>query len=299
MSIGWVSLYTHKRMKNGKKDKTTERERTERALMPATEKSSLVTLQVDTNVATITLNRPEVRNALNRQLMLEVFAIAETVSDREDIRAVVFTAAGTDFSVGADLKEVSRMEPTGSLLRARRDAELGRKMLTAIRSIHQPTICALKGVATGGGACIAAACDFRVASLTARIGLGEVKMGMNLMWNAVPLFVELVGLSRAKRLIMSGDLYGAETLETWGLVDEVCKESDLSNVSGQWARKYADLPPVAAQMIKRSVNQYALALSEAVMHMDEDQWILAARSDDFKECVTAFVEKRPAKPTGF
>ena len=86
------------------------------------------------------------------------------VADREDIRAVVFAAEGADFSVGADLKEVSGVEPSGSLLRARRDAELGRKMLTAIRNIHQPTICALKGVATGGGACIAAACDFRLAT---------------------------------------------------------------------------------------------------------------------------------------
>ena len=267
--------------------------------MSTTEHSSLVTLQVDGDVATISLNRPEVRNALNRQLMVDVIAIAETVSDREDIRAVVFAAEGADFSVGADLREVSGMEPTGSLLRARRDAELGRKMLTAIRNIHQPTICALKGVATGGGACIAAACDFRLATQTARIGLGEVKMGMNLMWNAVPLFVELVGLSRAKRLIMSGDLFDAETLAAWGLVDELCRDNDLTSLAGQWARKYADLPPVAVQMIKRSVNQYALALSEAVMHMDEDQWILASRSDDFKECVTAFVEKRPAKPTGF
>ena len=106
-------------------------------------------------------------------------------------------------------------------------------------------------------------------------------------------------MSRAKRLIMSSDLYGSESLEGWGLVDEVCSESDLPRVAEEWARKYADLPPIAVQMIKRSVNQYALALSEAVMHMDEDQWILAARSDDFKECVTAFVEKRPAKPTGF
>ena len=267
--------------------------------MSITADSPLVALKVDGDVATITLNRPKVRNALNRQLMVDVIAIAETVSDREDIRAVVFAAEGADFSVGADLKEVSGMESTGSLLRARRDAELGRKMLAAIRNIHQPTICAMKGIATGGGACIAAACDFRLATRTARIGLGEVKMGMNLMWNAVPLFVELVGLSRAKRLIMSGDLYGAETLEAWGLIDELCSEADLTSVTGQWARKYAELPPVAVQMIKRSVNQYALALSEAVMHIDEDQWILAARSDDFKECVTAFVEKRPAKPTGF
>lgn len=267
--------------------------------MSISQESLLVTLQVDGDIATITLNRPEVRNALNRQLMIDLMATADRVSDREDIRAVIFFAEGTDFSVGADLKDISDIDPTGSLLRARRDAELGRKMLVAIRSIHQPTICVIQGIATGGGACIAAACDFRIASRTARIGLGEVKMGMNLMWNAVPLFVELVGLSRAKRLIMSGTLFGAGTLEAWGFVDEVCAEGELNGVACQWARQYADLPPVAVQMIKRSVDQYALALSEAVMHMDEDQWILAARSDDFKECISAFVEKRPAKPTGF
>lgn len=261
--------------------------------------SLLVSLHVDGDIATITLNRPEVRNALNRQLMIDVIDTADRVSDREDIRAVVLLAEGSDFSVGADLKEVSDIDSTGSLLRARRDAELGRKMLVAIRSIHQPTICAIQGIATGGGTCIAAACDFRIASRTARIGLGEVKMSMNLMWNAVPLFVELVGLSRAKRLIMSGTLLGADTLEGWGFVDELCTEGELNGVACEWARQYADLPPLAVQMIKRSVNQYALALSEAVMHMDEDQWLLAARSDDFKECISAFIEKRPAKPTGF
>jgi enoyl-CoA hydratase/carnithine racemase len=121
---------------------------------------------------------------------------------------------------------------------------------------------------------------------------------MNLMWNAVPLFVELVGLSRAKQLIMSGDLYAADRLESWGLIDDVCVSEDLQAVAQGWARHYADLPPVAVQMIKRSVNQYALALSESIMHMDQDQWILAARSEDFKECISAFVEKRSAKTTG-
>ena len=144
-----------------------------------TEDGSLVTLVVDGDVATISLNRPKVRNALNRQLMVDVIAIAEAVADREDIRAVVFSAKGSDFSVGADLKEVSGMEPTGSLLRARRDAELGRKMLTAIRNIHQPTICAVQGIATGGGACIAAACDFGL-PLTLRVLASASKNGHEL-----------------------------------------------------------------------------------------------------------------------
>ena len=97
---------------------------------------------------------------------------------------------------------------------------------------------------------------------------------------------------------MSGDLYAADRLESWGLIDDICAGNDLQAVAQGWARHYADLPPVAVQMIKRSVNQYALALSESIMHMDQDQWILAARSEDFKECISAFVEKRSARTTG-
>ena len=257
-----------------------------------------VKVSIDDDIASIILDRAEVRNALNRDTMAQLRDAALAVSDKDHVRAVIIRAHGIDFSVGADLKEVSVMESGGSLLRARRDAELGQKLLTAIREIHQPTICAVQGIATGGGACIAAACDFRIATTDARLGLGEVKVGMNLMWNAVPLFVELVGLSRAKQLIMSGDLYGADRLESWGLIDDICAGDDLQAVAQGWARHYADLPPVAVQMIKRSVNQYALALSESIMHMDQDQWILAARSEDFKECISAFVEKRSAKTTG-
>ena len=260
--------------------------------------TSLITVRIDSDVAEITLNRADRRNALNRQMMQDLTTVAARISDREEVRAVIFSAEGTDFSVGADLKEVGSMKTDGSLLRARRDAELGQTMLQAIRSMHQPTICELKGVATGGGACIAAACDFRIADSTTRLGLGEVKVGMNLMWHAVPLFVEQLGLSRAKQLIMSGDLVEVSTLSEWGMVDQVCTPEDLRAATATWAAKYAALPPIAVQMIKRSINQYALALSDAVMHMDSDQWILAARSDDFRESVAAFVEKRKPNTTG-
>ncbi|MDB2315914.1 enoyl-CoA hydratase/isomerase family protein, partial [Luminiphilus sp.] len=112
-----------------------------------------VHLNVAGAIATITLDRPHLRNALDRKTMKSFMQVASDVSDRDDVRAVVIAAEGADFSVGADLKEVQGMESDGSLLRARRDAELGRKMLNSIREIHQPTVCALQGIATGGGAC--------------------------------------------------------------------------------------------------------------------------------------------------
>ena len=140
-----------------------------------------VKVSVDDDIASIILDRGEVRNALNRDTIAQLRDAALAVSDKDRVRAVIIRAEGTDFSVGADLKEVSVLQPEGSLLRARRDAELGQKLLTAFREIHQPTICAVQGIATGGGACIAAACDFRIATTDARLGLGEVKVGMNLL----------------------------------------------------------------------------------------------------------------------
>ena len=127
---------------------------------------------------------------------------------------------------------------------------------------------------------------------------GEVKLGIPLMWNALPLCVRLVGAARAKRMIMTGKLFDAETLERWGFLDEVVPRAELDAAAGRWANEYAALPPLAVQMIKRSVNQFASALDRAVMHMDADQWLLASLSGDFKEAVAAFFEKRTPEFSG-
>jgi enoyl-CoA hydratase/carnithine racemase len=170
--------------------------------------------------------------------------------------------------------------------------------MRALQEIPQPTICAVHGIATGGGACIASACDFRVASDDARMGYGEVKIGINLMWSALPLAVHLVGPARAKRMVMSGKLFDAATLERWGFLDAVVPSTDVLAAAHAMAAEYAALPPIAVQMIKRSINAISGALDRAIMHMDADQWLLAAGSDDFREAVAAFFEKRAGEFKG-
>jgi enoyl-CoA hydratase/carnithine racemase len=253
---------------------------------------STITLTRDGAIATLTINRPEKRNALTNEMLEEIERLARSLADDEQTRAVILTATGNDFSVGADLSQPRFRGDPQSLIMRRRDAETGGRMMRALQEIHQPVICAMKGVATGGGACIPTACDFRIAADTTRAGYGEVKVGINLMWNAAPVCVNLIGPARAKRMIMSGRLFDAPTLLSWGFVDEVVKLEDLESTARAWAEEYAALPPIAVQMIKRSINRYASALDAAVMHMDADQWLLAAHSDDMKEAVTAFFEKR-------
>jgi enoyl-CoA hydratase/carnithine racemase len=247
---------------------------------------------VEKRIATLTLDRTEARNALTLDMMSDLADAARTISRDTEIYAVIIQGAGDHFSVGADLSQLNVGDVPQSLLEQRQTAELGGELIKAIADIRQPTICAIQGIATGGGACIAAACDFRIATSSARIGYGEVKLGMNLMWQAIPYAVELIGPARAKRMIMSGNLFLAEQLLAWGFLDEVCAPEDLDSTAQTWAEEYAALPPVAVQMIKRSINRYSNPLGDAIMHMDSDQWLLTTQSEDFGEAIDAFLSKR-------
>ena len=116
---------------------------------------------------------------------------------------------------------------------------------------------------------------------------------MNLSWQGLPLCVRLVGSARAKRLVILGKQEPADLLHQWGLIDELTAESELKNLVAEWGKKYANQPPIAAQMIKQSINALAAAFDQAVMHMDRDQFILSSMSQEFAEALAAFGKKRP------
>jgi enoyl-CoA hydratase/carnithine racemase len=253
----------------------------------------------DGAVAVLTLDRGEKRNALTPATLAQLKSVAEGLRDEPAIRAVIIQAEGKDFSVGADIGGMGDRggapPPTVQILRT---AELGARLMRAIREIPQPTICAMQGVATGGATCIGTACDFRIGTTDARIGYGEVKLGINLMWHALPLAIHTVGLARAKRMVMTGDLFDAETMRDWGFFDELVAPGEQYAAARRLADQFAALPPVAVQMIKRSANAFAGALDQAIMHADADQWLLATRTADFKEGVAAFFERRTPGFTG-
>ena len=259
---------------------------------------AVIEMARDGHIATVTINRAERRNAVTAQMMQELERISREFIHDEQTRVVIFRAEGKDFSVGADLSASPSARTEASILMRRRAAEFGGQLMRSMQEIHQPTICAVQGIATGAGGCITTACDFRVADTTARIGYGEVKLGINLMWNAVPICVHLVGPARAKQMIMTGKLFDAATLERWGFLDEVVAPGDLDAAARAMAETYAALPPNSVQMIKASINHVAGALDRAIMHMDADQWLLATMTGDYKEAVGAFFEKRPPNFTG-
>jgi len=258
-----------------------------------------ITVTREGDISFVCLNRPQHNNTLTFSLLKKLEEIALGFSNDIETKAVIMCAKGEHFSFGADLSDIlaERAADTPLVLR-RRQMQQGANLLKAIRNIPQITVCAVQGRAVGGAAAIASACDFRIGSKDSQISYGEVRLGMNLMWQAMPLCVQLIGPARAKKMIMSGLPETAETLLNWGFFDEVTPRENLNEAAVKMAEIYTALPPVAVQAIKHSINAYNGALSEAVMHMDMDQFILLQESEDAREGLMALAENRSGKFTG-
>jgi len=244
-------------------------------------------------VALVTLNRPEKLNALSHDLMREIERL--TVEFREDIhtRVVIFTGAGRHFTAGRDLTD-PRPAPVDldNILRQQREYDIGPRMIRCLYEMRQITIAAINGAALGGGACIVSALDFRIGAEDCTVGYPEAGLAIPMTWASLPLCIHLIGPARAKRMLILARREKAATLLDWGFLDEVVSRDRLMQRAMEMAAEYAAIPPIAAQMIKRSVNVNVSALDQAIMHADGDQLILAHTTEDFREAVTAFFEKR-------
>ena len=251
-----------------------------------------LTVSRDGAVALVRLNRPEARNALNTALMVELTAFAQAIRRRADLTAVILTGAEGYFSAGADLAaQGERRRPT--LLETREAVMAGPDMCEAWEAIEAVTLVALEGYCIGGGCALAVACDFRIMGAEAYMRLPEVPLGINMSWRSLPRITALVGPARAKRFVMFGEAAGAATCLDWGFCDEVAPVGQALAHAQAWAAKLAALPPLPVRMTKEAINAVAGAGHHAATFMDRDQYLLTSRSDDFREGVAAFFEKRP------
>ncbi len=247
-------------------------------------------LHRDGHIATVEFNRPDKANALHYDHLAEIEDAALSFRDDPETRVVIFRGAGRHFSSGADLTDAGTAYKV-PLVQRRRRMRIGERAIEAILDIDQITIAAWQGAAMGGGACITTACDFRIGADNCFMQYPEIDIGVNLMWKSLPLIVNLVGPARAKRLVAGGERVHAETLVAWGVLDDCVPLDQLYDTALEMAAFYAAKPPVAAQMIKRSTNQIANALNHAIMHMDADQNLFVAGSEDRAEAVRAYLEK--------
>ena len=247
----------------------------------------------DGAVLTITLNRPDVLNAFNRA-MHEAFASALKEARRDDVRAVVVTGAGRGFCVGQDLTEFR--EDPGDI--AGRLRGLYHPNVLALRALEKPVIAAVNGAAAGAGLSLACACDLRIASDQATFVPAFINIGLIPDSGGSYFVYHLLGSARAFEWLTSGRRLSAAEAHAWGLVSEVLEHDRLSTRAGELAASLAAMPTRGIGMTKRLLGHARTATLEEQLEREAQLQTAATKTDDFREGVAAFLEKREPRFTG-
>jgi len=249
-------------------------------------------------IAIVTLNRPEVLNAMNSQLNRELVAAAEELRRDGSVRVVIVTGAGDRaFSAGRDLKEYSNSkEDTGGSPTAidQWDRRVQQGDNAGIAGLPQPTIAALNGFAIGGGLELALACDIRIASEKATFGLFQIRRGFFPGGGATWRLAPLVGKGWAMEMVLSGEPITAETAERIGLVNRAVPHDQLMPAARELAQKIAEKSPAAVRLAKAAINQAQSACERTGFDIGMALRSLAETNEDIREGTKAFVEKREA-----
>jgi len=250
-------------------------------------------LEIKDAIATVTLNRPEARNAMSAELMREMIACAARVAARHDVDVAIVRGSGNCFSAGADLKDPSRWANAAQpLARQREIAALGYRMARAWEELPQITLAAIEGYAIGGGLALAVALDWRVVATNAFVSLPEIALGIPLTWGTIPRLVNLLGPAGAKRLTILCERVSAEQALATGLADFPAAPGKALKVARDVAAQVLALPRNSVRMSKESVNAYASIGAHAASHMAHDQVQLAAASPEAKAAREAFAARR-------
>lgn len=242
-------------------------------------------------VATITLNRPDVLNSFTRSMARELLGALKTVADDDSLRAVVLTGAGRGFCAGQDLAEAmpkdGEMPDLGDFVR-----DTYNPVVRALRTLEKPIVCAVNGVAAGAGANVAYACDIVIASTAATFIQSFAKIGVIPDSGGTFLLPRLVGLHRASVMTMLAEKMSAEQAREWGLVYAVTEPGGLMEKAMTVARTLASQPTRALGLIKRGFNRSLGVDLDAQLDYEEELQREAGRTDDYREGVNAFLEKR-------
>ena len=246
----------------------------------------------DGAVQTITLNRPEKMNAFTRGLHGELRDALKQARDPE-VRAVVITGAGRAFCAGQDLTEFGETGDIGAALR-----ETYHPNILAIRALEKPVIAAVNGACAGAGLSLACACDIRIAADSAAFVPGFIGIGLIPDAGGTYFIHRLLGAARAFEWMSSNRRLTAAEAHAWGLVSEVVEADALAARAAELASTYSELPTRGIGMTKRLFDHADTARLEEQLEMESQLQAAAAESEDFREGVSAFLEKRPPRFTG-
>ncbi len=242
-------------------------------------------------VVTVTMNRPERKNAANGRMLVELREVFESIEDNPDDRVMILTGAGGAFCSGADLGDSKgpTNDPSRSALSRMR--RLGDVAL-ALHHITKPTIAKVDGVAVGAGFSLALGCDLVVTTDRARLSMIFSKRGLSLDNGASWLLPRLVGMARAKEIALFGDMWSGEDALAIGLVNRVLPVDEIDAFVEEWARKLTAGPPLAMSMTKSLLHASSMASMEQAVEDEARCQALNFSSNDTAEAMAAFAEKR-------
>lgn len=254
-----------------------------------------IQFEVRDHIGFITLNRPKSLNALNSALLRELGHLLDEIARNEDIRAVILSGSGEKaFAAGADISEMQPM----TAIQGRKFSADGMDSITKLETLPQPTIAAVNGFALGGGCEVALACDIRIASTTAKFGQPEVNLGVTPGFGATQRLPRLVGAGIAKELLLTGDVIGADRAYEIGLVNHVVAPEQLLDKAIEIATKIAGKGQLSVRMTKQGVNEGLNMDVERGLQYETELFALSFSTEDQKEGMQAFLEKRPANFQG-
>jgi enoyl-CoA hydratase len=246
-------------------------------------------------IGRITINRPDVLNALNLQTIEELDDCLESVRRDAAIRVLILTGAGEKaFVAGADINELARQTPLDGKATALR----GQSVFHRLETLGKPSIAAINGFALGGGCELALACTMRIASRNARLGQPEVKLGILPGYGASQRLPRLCGKGIAYELILTGDMIGAEEALRIGLVNRVTEPADLLATAESIARKIVANAPLAVKYSMEAIEKGMEMPQEEGLFLEAALFGLCCATEDMREGTRAFLEKRPAKFQG-
>jgi 2-(1,2-epoxy-1,2-dihydrophenyl)acetyl-CoA isomerase len=250
---------------------------------------SFIESQTSDFIATITLNRPEKLNAFTGTMREDLLGALRAADEDASVRVVVITGAGRAFCAGGDVESMHELQKTNDTASFGKLLDAGRDVVLQITTMAKPVIASINGVAAGAGCNLALACDYRIASDTAKLGETFIRIGLHPDWGGTWLLPRLVGRSRALELCMTGRMVGAAEALAIGMIDRMAP--DLGAETQSLARSIADAPPAAIAAIKCALSASERNDLRAQLDLEAEHQLHCFASEEAKQRIAGFMER--------
>jgi len=251
-----------------------------------------VLCRLEARVASVTLHRPEARNALTLEMKQALARLVPALGADPRVGCVLFTGSGGAFCAGGDTKLMAREGKPASPEDRKRQLRWEHGIVASIFELEKPTLAALSGPAAGAGFALALACDLRLAAQSAFVTAAYAKLGLSGDYGGSWFLTRLVGPARAREIYFTGARLDARECERLGIVNRVVADADLAREAGALAQQIAAGPPIALRFMKENLNRALTQSLRACLDAEAEHMVQSAMTNDYLEAVRAFQEKR-------